>query len=356
LLIRETIGKPVLVQVFNEISFGEAHYLNGSLAQNEWRETYGDGAMAVDAVSAHAPVEYEIRMLNDVGQVVYTFPLGQSGNGLLGAEWNLQNEAGVLQESSYFTAQITTYWPSKADFLANVPDSGTAVINSPPTFALHPLTSSTWPAEGGWVIARQDFAKTFTAPLPTSDGTHNGESMLKGVFNGFYGGLYFWASQDPSGTIPYPAPDTGYFDRAHALEFVPGNNQAQRDTSWSIFGDAIDDSPSYLSRNLWYIGHGHGNSIGGDLNAASPTGGPIPQTLPGSHAFRFAYQIDGLLQNRRFNQPSFHPYRFVFLDGCETATGEWAAVFGIPETAKTMSFYSSPITGKLIVRPNAFVG
>ena len=353
LLISETIGKPVVVQVFNEISFGEAHYSDGSLAQDEWRDTYGDGAMAVNAVSAHAPIEYEIKMLNDASQTVYTFPLSQSPDGLINTEWNLQNEVGVLQESPYFAAQITTYWPSRSDFLANAVGSGSASINSPPTFS---LTATFWPAQGGWVISRQDFTKTFTASLPTSDGIHNGKAMLEGVFDGFYEDLYYDAAFDLTGVTPYPLPDTGYSDTAHVLGFLPNTTQPQRDASWSTFVDAIDDSPSYISRNLWYLGHGHGNSIGADLNAQSPTGGPIPKTLPGSHAFRFSGQIDALLQNHRFNQPTFHPYRFVFLDGCETATGEWASVFGIPETPKTQSHYFSPVTGTLIVRPNAFVG
>jgi hypothetical protein len=49
----------------------------------------------------------------------------------------------------------------------------------------------------------------------------------------------------------------------------------------------------------------------------------------GSHAFRTSGQIDAVLHDLPSFQPPFHPYRFVFLDGCETAKGDWASVFGI---------------------------
>ena len=62
-----------------------------------------------------------------------------------------------------------------------------------------------------------------------------------------------------------------------------------------------------------------------------------------------------MLHNLPSFAPPFHPYRFVFLDGCETAKGHWASVFGIPEEPKTLSYYFTP-NGTIIGRPSAFVG
>ncbi len=299
--------------------------------------------MAIDAVSAHGPIEYEVKMMNDAGQTVYTFPLAQSGNGLISTEWNLLNEAGQPQESTYFTAQVTTYWPSKADFLANAAGSGNSVIFSSPSWKLN--SPEVWPPMGGWVIARQDITKTFTGTLPTSDGPHNGKAMLEGVFDGFYGALYFDASMDPTGNTPYPLPDTGTPDFAPWLDFEPNTSQAQRNSAWSMFADAIDDRPYFISRNLWWFGHGGGNSIGADDFVIDK-----PWIYwPWSSAYRTSVDIDEFLQNRM--GPGVHKYRFVFLDGCETATGDWASVFGIPEKP----YYFSP-NATLIGRPNAFVG
>src|SRR5437667_5175995 len=159
-------------------------------------------------------------MLNDAGQIVYAFPLAQSGDGLINIEWNLRNEAGQPQESTYFTAQVTTYWPSKADFLANTGGSGNFIIFSSASYELN--NPYTWPPMGVWVIARMDATKSYTGTLPTSDGPHNGKGMFEGVFDGFYGALFFEASMDPTGNTPYPLPDTGTPDfasagRAHCL-------------------------------------------------------------------------------------------------------------------------------------------
>lgn len=50
-----------------------------------------------------------------------------------------------------------------------------------------------------------------------------------------------------------------------------------------------------------------------------------------------------------------HPYRFVFLDGCETATGDWPRPFGIEPSAQQLSYYTD--TNRVpYTRPSAFVG
>jgi hypothetical protein len=45
------------------------------------------------------------------------------------------------------------------------------------------------------------------------------------------------------------------------------------------------------------------------------------------------------------------PYRFVFLDGCNTANGDWPGAFGMPKQAEPLSYYQGTPN-----RPSAFVG
>jgi hypothetical protein len=49
------------------------------------------------------------------------------------------------------------------------------------------------------------------------------------------------------------------------------------------------------------------------------------------------------------------PFRFVFLDGCDTAAGNWPAAWGVPGQVEPLSYYqsSSNTTG---ARPSAFAG
>lgn len=48
-----------------------------------------------------------------------------------------------------------------------------------------------------------------------------------------------------------------------------------------------------------------------------------------------------------------HPYRFVFLDGCNTADGDWPQAFGIP---KKRGMVITDFTEKRGIRPRAFMG
>jgi hypothetical protein len=49
------------------------------------------------------------------------------------------------------------------------------------------------------------------------------------------------------------------------------------------------------------------------------------------------------------------PFRFVFLDGCDTATGNWPWAWGVPSQAEPLSYYQSA-SNPSGARPSAFVG
>jgi len=51
--------------------------------------------------------------------------------------------------------------------------------------------------------------------------------------------------------------------------------------------------------------------------------------------------------------PNQHPYRFVFLSGCNTANGDWPLAFGIP---KQRNMVITDFTNKRGLRPRAFLG
>jgi len=50
---------------------------------------------------------------------------------------------------------------------------------------------------------------------------------------------------------------------------------------------------------------------------------------------------------------NMRPYRFVFLDGCNTADGDWPQAFGIP---KKKGMVITDFTQKRGIRPRAFMG
>ncbi len=78
-----------------------------------------------------------------------------------------------------------------------------------------------------------------------------------------------------------------------------------------------------ISRNFYYFGHGDGDNIG--------------------------FLMDSSYLNIKLKR---HYYRFVYLDGCETANGGMPAAFGINFNAPQLLSYFQ----KHGIRPRAFVG
>jgi hypothetical protein len=93
----------------------------------------------------------------------------------------------------------------------------------------------------------------------------------------------------------------------------------------------------YTCRDFIYTGHGSSNSIGD------------------SGATLSAATVAAALGNNATADPpyNFQPYRFVYMDGCDTASGNaWPEAFGIPPQTglTTTNFYDSGL------RPRAFMG
>jgi len=256
-LLETALGAPLTVQIFNEINFTEVRWWDGSLAQNEWRDSYGENAMVIDAVSSHVEIDYEIEMLNDANQVVFAFPLDSTTAGRFSKEWDLRNESGVKQESDYFRARITTYWPNKTDYQGGAPGSGTAEVNSPPAFKLDLYA---WPYRGGWTIARQDVTKNHAGTLATTEGAHDGKAMLESAIDAFYS-LRLTEYLEDTGHLPPPLPLQPYPGWAHKLNYDTDIFTMLGD--WGTLYAALRDEPDRRARNFYYFGHGDGDIIGG---------------------------------------------------------------------------------------------
>jgi hypothetical protein len=92
------------------------------------------------------------------------------------------------------------------------------------------------------------------------------------------------------------------------------------------------------NRNLYYFGHGGPNSIG--------TGSINTRIRVGDLKFVLRNAPDPLVGTNRY------PYRFVFLDGCKTAEGDFPPAFGIPKGSTTADDFIL----KRGIRPRAFLG
>lgn len=194
-----------------------------------------------------------------------------------------------------------------------------------------PAPMSQYPSIGKWIIAYQDrFYLDAGTNYPTSD------SYFQGGLANIKGGLSLWS-------IPWMSIPLKYGTNIYT--------QAQRDDSWATL-KAYMFSPDF--RNIYYYGHGGADSIGGDMHTFDSsnyvTGGT---TLAGSKAYLTSQSVSNDLTFNRY--AGARPYRFAFLDGCNTANGKWPNAFGVDKASHDLGWYTGTNNIRR-VRPSAFIG
>ncbi len=111
--------------------------------------------------------------------------------------------------------------------------------------------------------------------------------------------------------------------------------EVQTPADWST---VTNQMARFDCRNFFYFGHGSGSSLG-DAGARLRLG-----------------DVQSLLGNNLkdpLTATNLHPYRFVFMDGCNTADGDWPQAFGIP---KKTGMTALDFGEKRGIRPRAFMG
>jgi hypothetical protein len=119
-------------------------------------------------------------------------------------------------------------------------------------------------------------------------------------------------------------------DAEHPFEVFSTN-------SWNT---VLANLTNTICRDFVYFGHGGPSAVG----TANP---PTLLTVAAVNAALKNNSLDPLTAT------NMHPYRFVFLDGCSTANGNFPQAFGIP---KQKGMVINDFTQKRGIRPRAFVG
>jgi hypothetical protein len=130
----------------------------------------------------------------------------------------------------------------------------------------------------------------------------------------------------------------------HPLKLGTNYTQAEREQSWTNLVAWVGD---LFVRNFYYHGHGGATALGCDRHTFSTnglvTGGVF--SYPGSKSTIENWQIAKRTKFKRF--------RFVFLDGCSTASGDLPNAFNVSKTTHTIDFYENHPKHP---RPSVFVG
>lgn len=279
-----------------------------------WADLILSNSYTFNAQSTVTNVGWEIDIY-DVNNNFVNSQTGYSADGNISWTWNLTDYTGAsrLDDSDPFFFPYITITNSSGD-----PSGWT------------PAIANQFPSQGDWLFSWLD---NFY-----DDGTTNyagADYYYTNAISTIEGGPTLWSI----GFIPIP------------LKFGSVYSQTNRDASWGTLQGWLE---SWNNRNLYYFGHGAPNTIGGDVSTLDSSNNITgSKNLPGSHAYLTGSWVhDNVTANRTWGPM---PFRFVFLDGCDTAVGGWPAAWGVPNQIEPLSYYQSSAnsTG---ARPSAFVG
>ena len=284
--------------------------VSNQVAFPDWNDVIQGDTYTFNAQIANPNTDWQIDIY-DVGNNYVNSGSRHTTNGQVSWTWDLtdylSNSRDNFDSDPFFYSYIT--------FNAGTSQSQT----TQPT----PIPVKGYPNRGEWVIAFQD--RQFSdAPGYPSD--------LQGLFMN--------AMQEIWGG-PNLVGDTAQW---YPIRF--GTNaytQAERDYSMTNLLSWIGD---LYSRNFYYHGHGGATAIGADRHTLDTNGLIVGSALESrSKSQIFSWQV---AQKTRYNR-----YRFVFLDGCSTAAGNWPNAFNISKTNHDISFYENHPKHP---RPSVFVG
>jgi hypothetical protein len=280
----------------------------------------------------------------------------------------------ILSNTYTFNAQSTT---TNVDWEIDIYDQNGDFVNSETNYSASGTIAWTWDLTDYTGADRSDgdndpFFYPYITITPASGGTDPGGYMpaVAAQFPSSGSWLFSWMDKFyDDGSTNYGGADSYYTNAINTMQGGPiewgigtwdapikyGRTYAEtnREASWVNLQNFLQFWPI---RNFYYFGHGAPNSVGGDINTVDTndmiTGGI---TLPGSTSKLTSQWVH---DNVTFNQlRGGQPYRFVWLDGCNTAAtnGNWPWAFGIPNQAEYLGYYQSSAntTG---ARPNAFAG
>jgi hypothetical protein len=296
----------ITVTVSNEITFPN------------WVEHFGElySSLVILAQSGHPDADWYIDVYGANAGYIGTFG-SHTYNGLIEVAWNLVGPPPnfiVYTNEPYFDFVVSTEFVDgpEAQGEGDPQPEAAGGATSPPKRTYKQVDN--WVSKGMWVVANQQ-AWEGTVGHDTLDMATDGFVLIA----------------DGAGLTTRPSHP---YAEAYRIGYGDGVPVATRNAQWADMRAAIYHQQS---RNMFYLGHGSPDGIG----AGADTNRFIP-----------ASEIAARLHTLPAGQTNRHGYRFVFLYGCETASGTLPESFGMihREDVSIVDFGDAGIT------PGAFVG
>ncbi len=282
-------------------------------------------------------VDWEIDISDVNGQFV-NYQTGHTDDGNISWTWNLMDYWGNsrLGDSDPFFypyITITGNLGNSAQNGGSESDSG----NNSSASEWTPSLAEQFPGSGSWLFAYLD--KDY------DDGTSN-----------YIGADYYYTNGiHTMEGYPWQWQIAAY---DYPIKFGRTYSQAERDASWQGTTNSsglIDWLQYYPIRNFYYYGHGWATGIGGDISILDASNNIIgSKTLPGSHAYLTSEWVAHHITSNPYSGAI--PFRFVFLDGCNTAVGDWPTAWRVPKQTVGPDWYRNSANNPTGARPNVFLG
>ena len=291
-------NQPVTVVVSNLVSF-----------PNHFSAIFGDYWMWLNAKVRVPVATVEIKMHDANDNYIGSF-FKSTTNGTISFIWDLTDGNGFTFADASFRGEFYVSAPAGSG------GGGGAAMSDVPG------GSQTWCKEANWGNADR-FVVAFTAADDSSSKTYKIGQMVIGG-DGSYGGVVSTLSFNGGGGYQL-SPGNVY--GSSAFQLYDANSRSQ------LLGYLAD--PNY--RNFYFFGHGNKRGIAGVTTNTIITDQDIVRTL---HNY--------INSEKPTNG---HPYRFVFIDGCDTGKGNFCEGFGIPAIVRDRQFFLNTS-----VRSRAFLG
>jgi hypothetical protein len=268
--------------------------LSNMVVFSSLQSMYGDRLWVYARLAIQQAV-YEIDMYGESNDYIGTFS-GSTGNGIISFAWDLTDPQGNPRTDMSFTGQF---------FVA----AAGAPLPSTPS-GVRTWNGEAWWLDGGMVIAWAALNNNAALTLKLED------MVLDGVVN----------------IVNYSPLSGGNVPLGSAFQ-LSGQSRAA----------LMSELASFNYRDFYYFGHGTASAIGAFNDPQSIITHAQIRTNLGNWL--------GMLMPVQTNVVNNHPYRFVWLDGCETGKGTFCEAFGIEHFTLDLGYYR---TYGLV--PRAFLG
>ncbi|MBA4149503.1 MAG: hypothetical protein H0X66_15425 [Verrucomicrobia bacterium] len=261
----EIFGQPITVNVTNQIFYPD------------WVDEVGDNLMLIKVSSAYLDFDWQVDIFGATNNYIRSF-FGNSTNGPIDIAWDLVDIFGAKLTNDTMFYSDTTITPGV---------SFNSITQRNPVSIKR---ADNYPDQGKWVVASLDF-------LP-----HNatGYSLWSDAMNSIA-----QMGEQGGGVLPTTNRNWG---EPFVIQTGPTATNTPSDWTTLLFSGLTNREV----RNFYYSGHGSPDSIGDEHGGLSSA------------------LVSLFLNNNKGSTNANHTrYRFVWLDGCQTANGTWPRAFGL---------------------------